>query len=88
MTGKPAVNAALDKTFVPSVQIAPPEVREPLRLTKFGAVILPVAVTVVGVIAPRVRVMAGVEVGVATEPETPFAVTTDTLVTVPAPEGV
>ena len=41
--------------------------------------------TVVGVIAPRVRVIAGVVVAVATEPETPFAVVTDTLVTVPIP---
>ena len=42
------------------------------------------AFTEVGVIAPKVRVIAGVVVGVATEPETPLAVTTDALVTVPA----
>ena len=36
-------------------------------------------------IAPKVRVIAGVEVSVATEPDTPFAVTTDTDVTVPLP---
>jgi hypothetical protein len=41
--------------------------------------------TVVGVIAPRVKVIAGVVVEVATEPETPFAVTTETSVTVPVP---
>jgi hypothetical protein len=39
-------------------------------------------VTLDGVIAPKVRVMAGVVVEVATEPETPFAVVTDTLLTV------
>ena len=41
--------------------------------------------TVVGVISPRVKVIAGVVVEVATEPETPFAVTTETDVTVPDP---
>lgn len=44
---------------------------------------VPVAATEVGVIAPRVNVIAGVVVGVATAPETPLAVVTDTLVTVP-----
>lgn len=39
--------------------------------------------TVVGVIAPRVNVIAGVVVEVATEPDTPFAVVTETDVTVP-----
>lgn len=43
--------------------------------------------TLLGVMAPRVRVMSGVVVGFATLPDTPFAVTTDTLVTVPDPEG-
>ena len=43
---------------------------------------------VVGVIASRVRVMAGVEVGVATDPDTPLAVVTETLVTVPVPDGI
>src|SRR6185312_3588489 len=42
----------------------------------------------VGVIAPRVKVIAGVVVAVATVPETPFAVTTETAVTVPVPVGV
>ena len=41
--------------------------------------------TVVGVIAPRVKVIAGVVVAVATDPETPLAVVTETLVTLPAP---
>ena len=41
-----------------------------------------------GVIAPRLSVIAGVEVEVATDPDTPFAVTTETSVTVPLPLGV
>jgi hypothetical protein len=41
--------------------------------------------TLVGVIAPNVIVMAGVVVAFATLPDTPFAVVTDTLVTVPLP---
>ena len=40
--------------------------------------------TLVGVIAPKVKVMAGVDVGSATVPDTPLAVATDTVVTVPA----
>jgi hypothetical protein len=44
--------------------------------------------TEVGVIAPKVRVIAGVVVAVATEPETPLAVTTETEVTVPPPVGI
>lgn len=43
--------------------------------------------TEVGVIAPRVREMAGVVVAFATEPETPFAVVTETVVTLPLPEA-
>ena len=49
--------------------------------------IAPVAATLVGVIAPRVSVIAGVVVGVATEPDTPDAVTTETMLTVPLPDG-
>ena len=41
--------------------------------------------TVVGVIAPKVIVCAGVVVAVAVVPETPFAVTMEAEVTVPAP---
>ena len=41
--------------------------------------------TVVGVIAPSVSVITGVVVAVATVPETPFALVTETLVTVPLP---
>jgi hypothetical protein len=39
--------------------------------------------TDVGVIAPSVRLMAGVVVGFVTVPLTPFAVVTETVVTVP-----
>ena len=65
--------------FVPETEVVPvtarvgvvdPEMTTPL--------------TEVGVIAPRVRVIAGVAVAV-TEPDTPLAVTTDTEVTVPLP---
>ena len=41
--------------------------------------------TEVGTIAPSVRLIAGVVVEVATVPDTPLAVVTDTLVTVPLP---
>jgi hypothetical protein len=41
--------------------------------------------TVVGVMAPRTKVKAGVVVQVAHEAETPLAVTTEILVTVPDP---
>ena len=52
-------------------------VAEPLNVTPL---------TLVGVIAPSVKVIAGVVVAVATEPETPFAPTTETVVTVPVPD--
>ncbi|OGY60308.1 MAG: hypothetical protein A3B23_00180 [Candidatus Colwellbacteria bacterium RIFCSPLOWO2_01_FULL_48_10] len=64
----------------------PPEVA---RVLPFARVSVPVVVemvrpfTVIGVIAPRDKVIAGVVVAFATEPETPFAETTDTEVTVP-----
>ena len=54
----------------------------PLRLEP---VTVPVAATDEGVIAPRVRLIAGVVVDVATVPLTPFAVVTETEVTVPFP---
>lgn len=41
--------------------------------------------TLVGVIAPSVREIAGVVVAFATEPDTPLAEVTDTDVTVPVP---
>ena len=50
-------------------------------------VIAPLGDTVVGVIAPSVRVIAGVDVGFATVPLTPLAVVTLTLVTEP-PDAV
>ena len=66
--------------FVPLIALVPVTasvgVEEPDSVT---------ALTVVGVIAPSVRLIAGVVVLVATVPETPFAVVTETLVTVPEP---
>jgi len=50
----------------------------PLNVTPF---------TLVGVIAPSVKLIAGVVVAVATVPLTPFAVVTETLVTVPVAES-
>ena len=54
----------------------------PLR---FEPVTVPDAATLVGLIAPSVSVIAGVVVALATLPDTPFAVVTDTVVTVPDP---
>jgi hypothetical protein len=54
----------------------------------FEPVTVPDATTEVGVIAPNAMVIAGVVVAVATVPLTPFAVVTDTLLTVPAPRVV
>lgn len=51
-------------------------------------VVIVLPLTLVGVIAPSVNVIAGVDVGLATLPETPFAVTTLTLVTLPVPRPV
>ena len=50
----------------------------------FEPVTVPVAATLDGVIAPRLSVMAGVVVAVATVPEMPFAVVIEAVVTVPA----
>jgi hypothetical protein len=44
----------------------------------------PADTTELGVIAPNESVIAGVVVAVATDPETPFALTTETVFTVPA----
>ena len=44
--------------------------------------------TLVGVMAPSVSVMAGVVLASATDPLTPLALTTETLVTVPPPPVV
>jgi len=49
------------------------------------AVITPLTVTLEGVIAPKVTVIAGVVVALATDPEIPFALTIDNVVTVPLP---
>ena len=71
-----------------------PDVAGPVSVTPFGMVRVPVDVvivspfTVVGVIAPSVSEIAGVVVGVATVPDTPFAVVTDTLVTDPDPAAL
>ena len=51
-------------------------------------VIAPEADTELGVMAPNDRVIVGVVVGFATVPLTPFAVVTETDVTVPAPDMV
>jgi hypothetical protein len=55
---------------------------------KFVPVTVPVDVTDVGVIAPSVKVIAGVDVGLATTPLTPLADTTDTVVTDPKEDGL
>lgn len=44
--------------------------------------------TLVGVMTPSVKLIAGVVVAVATVPLTPFAVVTETLVTVPLPDAL
>ena len=62
---------------VATVEVIEPEVDNVLPDT------LPVAATEVGVMAPRVKVIAGVVVAVATVPLTPLAVTTDVVITEP-----
>ncbi len=74
-----ACKAKLNPFAVPMVTLP---VLVPLRLEP---VTVPVAATLVGVIAPSVRVIAGVVVGVATVPLTPLAVVTETDVTEPPP---
>ena len=83
------------ETAVPvAVRMAPtlpaaallPVVFPAMPLAEAG-VINPVGAIVVGVIAPKVKVMAGVDVGFATVPLTPLAVVTLTLVTEP-PDAV
>jgi hypothetical protein len=54
----------------------------------FDAVTVPVAATLVGVMAPKLSVIAGVVVGLVTTPLMPFAGVTETAVTVPVPEIV
>lgn len=71
----------LVKAFDPSVPPAPafsdtePSVSVPVP------VVIVFPLTVVGVTAPSEMLIAGVVVGLATDPETPFAVVTETLVT-------
>ena len=78
--------AALPVMFVWSPVLTPEMVEVPVT-ARVGVLeperVMPL--TEVGVIAPKVRVIAGVIVEVATEPETPLAVVTDTDVTVPVP---
>jgi hypothetical protein len=88
-------------TTVPPVPNATEEASVPVKVRVLLAVsVLPLAIvsvpvvvvtvspfTLVGVMAPRESVIAGVVVASATEPETPLAVVTETLVTVPAPPG-
>jgi hypothetical protein len=80
--------------MVAAKEPVPEPVTSPVRVMVWSPVLVPLrllpvtvpdAATLVGVIAPRVREIAGVVVAVATEPLTPFAVVTDTLVTVPLP---
>ena len=63
-------------------EVVPPAIEKPLdKALKVNPL------TEVGVIAPSVNVIAGVVVGSATVPEIPFAVTTETDVTLPGPDG-
>jgi hypothetical protein len=57
----------------------------PSTVKVFELPLMVAPVIALGVIAPRVKVIAGVVVAVATDPEIPLAVTTDTEVTVPEP---
>jgi hypothetical protein len=79
-----AVSAPVDPDAVtsPVIEIVWSPVLVPER---FVPVTVPVDVTDDGVIAPSVRLMAGVVVDVATVPLTPLAVVTETLVTDPTP---
>ena len=62
------------------LDVVPPAIVKPVP-----AAVRVSPLTLVGVIAPSVSVIAGVVVAVATVPEMPFAVATDTVVTVPLP---
>ncbi len=74
------VNAPVDGVVAPiAVELMPAENVPVVPDTA------PVEATLEGVIAPSVNVMAGVVVAVATVPDTPLAVTTETVVTVPPP---
>lgn len=80
----PESEAALADGELPTA----PSVTSPLFvLDKLEPVTVPVAATDDGVIAPSVKLIAGVLVAVATVPDIPLAVVTDTEVTVPVPDG-
>src|SRR6185503_3158278 len=83
-------SAPAAERFLAAVRDAPPRLvnaaaavaaPEPPLATAIGVV----GTTEFGVISPRVRLIAGVVVAVATVPDTPLAVVTETLVTVPVP---
>lgn len=65
------------------LEVVPPAMEKPVAS---GVSVNPL--TEVGVMAPNVSVIAGVEFEVATDPLIPLAVTTDTSVTVPEVEEV
>jgi hypothetical protein len=77
----PARVRVLDTVRV--LEVVPPAIVNPV-----AAAVNVSPLTDVGVIAPSVRVIAGVLVAVATVPLTPLAVVTDTEVTDPPPPGV
>ena len=61
---------------------------DPVTVSVPVVVVIVRPLTDVGAIAPAMIVMAGVVVALATVPENPFAVATDTVVTVPDPHTV
>ena len=74
----PVIEIVWSPVFVPLIVLVPVTAR-------FG-VALPdnvTELTVVGVMSPRLKLMAGVVVGLATVPLTPLAGVTETVVTVP-----
>jgi hypothetical protein len=82
LLASPNDSACPDKLSPLAVPIVTSPVLVPLR---FDPVIVPDAAIEEGVMAPSVKVMAGVVVGVATDPLTPLAETTETVVTDPLP---
>lgn len=66
--------------LAPEIELVPVTARVGVELPDMVTLL-----TVVGVMAPSVRVIAGVVVALATLPETPLAVATETVVTVPDP---
>jgi hypothetical protein len=76
------VTGVVDVTTNGAVPVATVDVIVPVVDNEIPDIV-PVAVTEDGVIAPRVKVIAGVVEGFVIDPLTPFAVTTDAEVTVP-----